>query len=311
MNGGTLRASASTASFLPAAIPTTIQAGGGTVNTNGFNITIAAPLLHDSTLGTAADGGLAKIGNGSLLLTSTSSYNGPTSITAGTLQLGVDQALPGATVVTINNATLDLNGHNNSISQLIVNNATMSQSKELLTVTTNADGGVQVGGVAGTSGTYSMTGGSLNVTNGPMDVGWSGTGTFNQTGGLVTTSNYLIIGRQTGSTGVCNISGGTVMNTGSFLGVGQQGSGTLSVGGSGTVVAGGFGLCVAGLYGGGGNGTVNLNSGGRIQTPAVWTDSSGVSTFNFNGGTLQAAAGASSNFFPALTSAVAGTGGAW
>ena len=205
-------------------------------------------------------------------------------------------------------AGFDLNGHSNSISQLIVNNAPMSQSAGSVTVTTAADGAVQLGGAVGTSGSYAMSGGSLTVTAGPMDVGWYGSGAFDQTGGLVTTNNFLILGRQTGSTGVYNISGGTITNTSNSLAIGQQGSGTLSVGGSGVVVAGGAGLSVGGLFGGGGNGTVNLGSGGRIQTTAV-TTGGGVSTYNFNGGTLQAAAGASATFVSGLTSVVSGTGG--
>ena len=73
----------------------------------------------------------------------------------------------------------------------------------------------------------------------------------------------------------------------------------MTVGGSGAVVAGGAGLSVGGLFGGGGNGTVNLNSGGRIQTTAVATGG-GTSTFNFNGGTLQAAAGAERKLLSSL-----------
>ena len=252
--------------------------------------------------------GSLTIAAGPVTLAGSSSYTGGTNVSGGTLQLGVNQALPSATVVTLNGGTLILNGHSNSVSQFIVNNAAMSQSNGALTVTTNADGAVQLGGIVSSTASYTMSGGSLTVTAGPLDVGWYGSGAFKQTGGLVTTNNYLILGRQTGSVGVYNISGGTVANTENYLGVGQQGSGTLNVNGSGVVVAGGAGLSVGGLYGGGGNGTVNLNSGGLIQTTAV-TTGGGVPTFNFSGGTLRAASEASTNFFSALTSAVAGSGG--
>lgn len=272
-----------------------------TVGGNGANTTYSGDL--------SGSGSLTKIGGGAMLLSNNSTYAGATNVNGGTLRLGVNQALPSGTAVTLNGGEFDLNGHSVSVSQFIVNNSAMSQSNGSLTVTTNADGAVQLAGAVSSTGSYTISGGSLTVTASPMDVGWYGSGTFNQTGGLVTTDNFLIVGRQTGSTGVYAISGGTAMNTGSFLGVGQQGSGTLNVSGSGVVVAAGAGLSIGGLYGGGGNGTVNLSSGGRIQTTAV-TTGGGISTFNFNGGTLQAAAGASSSFFPPLTQVITGVGGA-
>ena len=272
-----------------------------TVGGNGASTTYSGDL--------GGEGSLTKIGTGTMLLTNNSSYAGATAVDGGTLRLGVNQALPSGTVVTLTGGILNLNGYSSSISHLIVNISAMSQSNGALTVTTNSDGAVQLASAASSTASYTMSGGSLTVTAGPLDVGWYGSGTFNQTGGLVTTDNFLIVGRQTGSKGVYNISGGTVTNTGSFFGVGQQGSGTLYVSGSGLVVATSAGLSVGGLYGSGGNGTVNLLSGGRIQTIAV-TTGGGISTFDFNGGTLQAAAGASTNFFSPLTNVVAGTGGA-
>ena len=271
------------------------------IGNNGANTTYSGIM--------SGAGSLTKIGTGTTVLANANTYAGATNLNAGTLRLGVNQALPSTTVATISGGILDLNGHSNSISQLIATNGNMSQANGSLTITTGADGAIQLGGAVGSTGSYTMSGGSLTVTSGPADVGWYGSGTFNQTGGLVTTNNFLILGRQTGSTGVYNISGGTVTNTGNLLAVGQQGSGTLTVSGSGAVVAGGAGLSVGGLFGGGGNGTLNLNAGGRIQTPVV-TTGGGVSTFNFNGGTLQAAAGASSNFFSGVTSVVSGSGGA-
>ena len=46
-----------------------IKAGGAIIDTNGFNITIGQPLLHDASLGLTPDGGLTKLGNGTLKLT--------------------------------------------------------------------------------------------------------------------------------------------------------------------------------------------------------------------------------------------------
>ncbi|MFO1489357.1 MAG: autotransporter-associated beta strand repeat-containing protein [Kiritimatiellia bacterium] len=87
-NGGTLRALASHASFLPAALVTKVQAGGAKVDTNGFNPVVGAVLAHDAALGATLDGGLVKSGTGTLILTAANTYTGGTTINAGTLQVG-------------------------------------------------------------------------------------------------------------------------------------------------------------------------------------------------------------------------------
>jgi autotransporter-associated beta strand protein len=59
----------------------TIANSGANIDTNGFAITLNAPLIHagNSTI----DGGLTKLGGGTLTLTSASAYTGPADITAG------------------------------------------------------------------------------------------------------------------------------------------------------------------------------------------------------------------------------------
>ncbi len=88
-NGGTLRATASSASYIPIStkLLSQVQVGGAVIDTNTFNITIADVLEHDSTLGSANDGGLTKTGAGVLTLTAANTYNGKTSVQVGTLTL--------------------------------------------------------------------------------------------------------------------------------------------------------------------------------------------------------------------------------
>ncbi len=89
-NGGTLRAAASSTTFYQGsiaspAIPITsfVQSGGAVIDSSNYSITVLEPLQS----GTVPDGGLTKLGTGTLTLAQTNSYNGPTLVTAGTLVL--------------------------------------------------------------------------------------------------------------------------------------------------------------------------------------------------------------------------------
>jgi fibronectin-binding autotransporter adhesin len=290
-----------------------IVSGNGASALNNGTLAFNLPAATNVTAPIGGSGNLVQAGPSLLTLSAANTYGGSTMGTGGTLQLGVNNALPATTVATFNVGTLDLNGHVQSINQLIVNNSALNQSNGSLTVTGGQDGDVQIGGLAGSTGSYTMTGGALNVTAGPMDTGWYGNGTFTQSGGTVTAASYCIVGRQTGSTGSYAISGGLLQQTGAgqLLIIGEQGSGTLSVSGSGLVTAatrlqvgGGAGL---------GNGTVNLGagvSGGTVQTNQVLGFAGGTSTVNFNGATLAAGAAPASPFLGGLTNAVVQTGGA-
>jgi fibronectin-binding autotransporter adhesin len=93
-NGGVLKAGANNSSFLPGFNFTTnaVQAGGVIIDDGGFAITAVGPLLHDPSLGSVPDGGLTKLGAGTLTLgfiaaVVQQTYSGPTMISAGTLKL--------------------------------------------------------------------------------------------------------------------------------------------------------------------------------------------------------------------------------
>jgi fibronectin-binding autotransporter adhesin len=90
LNGGTLQAAASTVLLgNPGnyALGTfNVRDGGAIVDTRGFSATIGSPQLHSTVVGdNATDGGLTKIGAGTLTLLGASTYNGGTTISAGTL----------------------------------------------------------------------------------------------------------------------------------------------------------------------------------------------------------------------------------
>lgn len=99
-NGGTLVSSTSSASFIPslAGLTLAVRAGGAKINDNGFAITIGNSLSHDASLGNTADGGLTKIGSGTLTLAGTNTYTGNTVILGGTLSLTNASGLAGSTL---------------------------------------------------------------------------------------------------------------------------------------------------------------------------------------------------------------------
>ena len=149
--------------------------------------------------------------------------------------------------------------------------------------------GGRASGTTGGVGTYNLMNGSLNIVAGNTWIGGYGTGTFNQSAGTVTSTNWFSIARQLGSVGIYNLSGGSLTDLATNnVFVGEAGNGTLNVSGTGQLVtAGGLVLCHTD-----GNsttaGTVYLN-GGSITTPTVKTTLPvGASVFNFNGGTLRA-----------------------
>ncbi|HZJ13489.1 MAG TPA: PEP-CTERM sorting domain-containing protein [Chthoniobacteraceae bacterium] len=100
-------AGASNANFLPPLIGliAQMQASGAKIDTNGFDITIAHPLTHDPALGAAPDGGVTKLGAGTLTLEGTQEYSSLTT-TDGITNL--QSSLANATI-TNDGGTLNVN----------------------------------------------------------------------------------------------------------------------------------------------------------------------------------------------------------
>jgi autotransporter-associated beta strand protein len=125
-DGGTVKASASRTSFLPNTIPTTIKGGGGTIDTNGFNITVATPLLHDSSLGGTLDGGVTKGGTGTLILSAASTYTGATTVKAGILAIAGGIGASGTSLIDIQSGKATFMTTNISKTNLNVNTAALT-----------------------------------------------------------------------------------------------------------------------------------------------------------------------------------------
>jgi autotransporter-associated beta strand protein len=83
-----------------------------TIDTNGYNVTVAGAI--------SGTGSLAKCGTGTLTLSGSNSYSGGTTISAGTLALsGGDNRLATNGAITLQSGTLDLGNHNQTTSGLL------------------------------------------------------------------------------------------------------------------------------------------------------------------------------------------------
>jgi autotransporter-associated beta strand protein len=196
-----------------------------------------------------------------------------------------------------------------------VNNGTFSYgtpgSAPILTTTTpnNSPSDNVVGAATGASATFNMVNGTL-TTSSRFNTATSGnsTGIINQSGGTMNIGSQFqgANGSNPGEVSIVNVSGGTMNisgGTGPFY-VASRGSGSLTVSGSGVVNCGKLDISRNAA----GNtvsssGTVNLD-GGMLMVTSITnisanqqTGGSPNATFNFNGGTLVAKAGAASMFF--------------
>jgi outer membrane autotransporter protein len=154
-DGGTLRLQQSL--DLAATRAITLDAAGGTIDTQAFDSTLAQPVT--------GSGALTKAGAGLLLMNGVSTYSGITNVTAGTLAVGdpahANAALAGGGGMNIDAGTTV--GGYGSVSGAVTNNGTLAVANALPVFaaasngTFNVNGSltnaalVQIGGPAGTT----------------------------------------------------------------------------------------------------------------------------------------------------------------
>jgi autotransporter-associated beta strand protein len=244
-----------------------LGASGGTLDTNGNNVTLAN--------GLSGTGGLTKTGSGTLTATSMNTYTGGTTITGGTLALGAGGGLIPTGAVNLANAgaAFDISAGGAQTIGALFGAAGSNVNLGGNTLTVNHTGNSTFGGVisgsggvtfAGT-GTQTFTG--LNAYTGSTTIG---SGTLALTGfGSIATSSGLV------DNGTFDISGTTAGASIAAL----SGSGTVALGNQMLTLSG-----AGGTYSGGIGGTGILAFAGGTQTL------SGASTYsggtNLKGGTL-------------------------
>jgi autotransporter-associated beta strand protein len=256
--------------------------------------------------------GFTKLGPGLLILASTNSYTGVTTISAGTLQidnggttatLGTGNVVDNATLLfaradnpTVGNAisgagavyqagggTLTLAGNNG-------NSGAMAVASGALVLSGSNSG---LGPIAAVNGAITINGATSTGTAGTVTAGPTAgyIGTLNLAGGLLnanaTAAPSLQVGAASGAAGIFNMTGGT-LNTASelWLSTASGAAGTMNM--SGGVANIGSWLAVGR---GGNNGVLNMSGGSLTVQSASLTLASfagNVGALNLSGGTLNA-----------------------
>jgi outer membrane autotransporter protein len=185
----------------------TLNAGGGTFDTNGNGATLSG------TIG--GIGGLSKIGTGTLTLSGISTYSGATAVNAGTLQAGAANAFAQSSAFTVaSGATLDLASFNQTIGSLA---GAGSVTLGTATLTTNGDNTSTT-----YSGAMSGTGGLTKIGTGTLTL--SGISTYS--GATAVNAGTLIVNGSIANSPV-------TVNSGAMLaGTGTVGATTINSGGT-------------------------------------------------------------------------------
>ena len=199
---------------------------------------------------------------------------------------------------------------NNAIGSFRVVGGSVSQATG--TLDTNE---LQVGTGAGNTGSYTMTGGTINFLSGPVAplVGgpgvqssfrigdFGGTGTFNQMAGTINVSGSINVGNQ-GGNGIYNLSGGTINLADGLYNLGRTAGGTAAAstglfnlsGGLMNVTNGNFiiGSRDNGVNVSGSSGTLTQTGGifrinGTGGATNLFLGGFGSGTYNLNGGALE------------------------
>ncbi len=197
---------------------------GHDVNYNTFNggFDIATPGVAFTLTNAISDGGsLTKAGLGTLVLAVANSYSGPTIINAGTLQVdnGGATGTLGSGIVTNNASLVFFRSDSYGVTNNIVGTGATTVRSGVLNYGVGGitNGRLFVADTPGLNATFNLTSGVVRITqtaNNQFIIGNApnALGTFNMSGGLLTSSNELwIAGGVSNSRGFFNLTGGSVV----------------------------------------------------------------------------------------------------
>ncbi|WP_158228728.1 autotransporter domain-containing protein [Bradyrhizobium sp. Y36] len=229
-NGGSLRFTGAFSS----ARTISLLAGGGTIDTNGFNATLSGQIINT--------GALTKTGLGALTLTGANTYSGGTFVNGGTLALSGAGTLgaAGATTTVNSGGTLDLGGTTQTQGAVGLSGGTIRNGN--LNAPITSIGGV-LNGIGGTASLTTTAGFTMLLGNN----GYTGATTVN--GGVLDVEGTI-----TGTSSVTVNAGGALMGAGTIdpLLVTIAGGGTFAPGngtpGSVTSVVGDLALQSGAIY---------------------------------------------------------------
>ena len=222
-------------------------------------------------------GTVVQAGSGTTTLSGTNNtYSGATTITNGMLRAGANGALSAKSAYTLNGGTIDLNSTTNNVFLLEILSGNHVQSNGSLVTTQPSFESIRLGRDTNTSSSYTLNGGYLGTTNkGNLQVGYLGTGVFDQNGGTNSISGYFVLGRYTTVAadvtnvgfGTYNLNGGEALQTSTdrISIIGEDGQGIMNVNGgvysnAGRIVIAASARAV---------GELNIDDEGVVYTPRV------------------------------------------
>jgi fibronectin-binding autotransporter adhesin len=294
-NSGTVRSTANSLSLFNNFDTLNVRNGGAVFDTAGFNLTIGQSLLRSVIGGDAAiDGGLRKLGDGTLTLSGSNGYTGATAVTEGALRVTHANALGGTERgTTISDAArLELSG-----------GITVQGESLTLTGAGNGFGAAAIGALRSVSGTntwagpITLTGASTlygNRVGGSADTALVLSGLISGTGGLIirgdgATSSTAIVeisGAGSSYSGDTSIYAGTLRLAGGNDRLPTGGAVVMGVAATslhGTLDLGGVNQTVAGLVSEGSNAALQTIGNSSTSADSTLTVNLGSGTNTFAG----------------------------
>ena len=263
-------------------------AAGGTLNIGAAN-NHTVFRAESGTISMSANGQVGMVNGGV----------GYLDITGGTVDFctardrGLQLGGAGArSFMTISGGKLQANwidaGHND------VTECTIVQTGGEIEMGINNNGNIWLGRNARGKATYTLSGGSIYLRTGTLDVGNYGTGTFTQNGGDVSTgADDVRVGMNSGSTGTYTLNDGNLTPK-YWLHVGRHGNGTFIQNGGNAIMTGativqGNWLCIGESETGSGRYVMNggyLEAGTGAKGGGIFLGRAGNGRFDMNGGTV-------------------------